>query len=100
MLDLETTRIELKEKMADLAAFSKAREVIRQRVLEVKDSGSGLTPLPYWSGTDAVLGSLDLSIHAMERTIAELQLMEQQATESVRLRPTLRLVTGDGNGDE
>lgn len=99
-MDLETVRAELQEKTADLAAFSKAREIIRQRVLEVKDSGSGLTPLPFWSGTDAVLGSLDLSIHAMERTIAELQTMEQKALEESRPRPNLRLVLEDDNDEQ
>ena len=33
------------------------------------DSKSELTPLPVWSGTDAVLGSLDLAIAAMEGTL-------------------------------
>jgi hypothetical protein len=64
---------EIEEKTSDLEAFTRAREIIRQRVLEVRDSQSPLTPLPTWSGTDAVLGALDLSIHAMEGTIAELR---------------------------
>ncbi len=61
--------------MRDWRAFSEARAIIRKRVIEVKDSRSELTPLPEWSGTDAVLGSLDLAIHAMERTILELSEM-------------------------
>lgn len=64
---------EVAEKTADLEAFVRAREIIRRRVLEVADSKSPLTPLANWSGTDAVLGSLDLSIHAMERTLNELK---------------------------
>ena len=64
---------ELDEKSRDLVAFCRAREIIRARVLEVTDSNSYLTPLPNWSGTDAVLGSLDLAIHSMERTIDELK---------------------------
>jgi hypothetical protein len=70
---------ELAEKTADLRAFSRAREIVRNRVLEVKDSTSPITPLPNWSGTDAVLGSLDLAIHAMERTIMELNVALTQA---------------------
>jgi hypothetical protein len=81
---------ELEEKTADLKAFSEAREIIRRRVLEVKDSKCELTPLPHWSGTDAVLGSLDLSIHAMERTLAELHFLLEHDSEGQR--PALRLV--------
>jgi hypothetical protein len=64
---------EIEEKGLDLQAFMQARDIIRKRVMEVSDSVCKLTPLPAWSGTDAVLGSLDLSIHAIERTLAELQ---------------------------
>lgn len=74
---MELTRQELQaeiaEKTRDLEVFSQARELIRNRVREVMDSTSPLTPLPNWSGTDAVLGSLDLSINAMERTLDELK---------------------------
>lgn len=78
---------ELEEKARDLDAFSSARELIRRRVLEVKDSQSKLTPLPQWSGTDAVLGSLDLSIHAMERTLEELRtLLSNLPDEEPRLK--------------
>jgi hypothetical protein len=83
---------EIDEKSKDLAVFSKARDDIRRRVQEVVDSKSVLTPLPMWSGTDAVLGSLDLAIHAMEGTIRELQqLLEQAAPEP----PTLRVIRSD-----
>lgn len=69
---------EIQEKTLDLVAFHEARRIIRKRVLEVKDSPSPLTPLPTWSGTDAVLGSLDLAIHAMERTLDELLEMKRK----------------------
>ena len=69
---------EIQEKSLDLVAFQEARRIIRKRVLEVKDSESPLTPLPAWSGTDAVLGSLDLAIHAMERTLDELLEMKRK----------------------
>jgi hypothetical protein len=83
---------EIGEKTLDLNAFVAAREIIRRRVLEVADSSGTLTPLPTWSGTDAVLGSLDLSIHAMERTIGELREMLKKAT------PLLTLVDGGEDG--
>jgi len=72
-LPLNDILLEIEEKEMDLKSFVTAREIIRNRVLEVTDSQCALTPLPHWSGTDAVLGSLDLAIHAMERTINELK---------------------------
>lgn len=85
-LDYSELKAELEEKTLDLKAFVQARETIRARVLEVRDSQSPLTPLPNWSGTDAVLGSLDLAIHSMERTLEELSVMLDNA------RPALQLV--------
>lgn len=88
-LTLQELEAEVEEKSLDLQAFMQARDIIRKRVLEVSDSASQLTPLPQWSGTDAVLGSLDLSIHAIERTLEELQqeLLKRDVEE-----PKLRLV--------
>jgi len=86
---LEELLAEIEEKSKDLEAFTKARELIRNRVLEVSDSKSRLTPLPSWSGTDAVLGSLDLSIHAIERTLVELNACRKTVEAT---RPLLRLV--------
>lgn len=85
----EELRAEVEEKQQDLAAFLSARDIIRARLAEVRDSTSALTPLPNWSGTDAVLGSLDLAIHAMERTIEELSAFAQTLPEE---SPRLRLV--------
>ena len=73
MLSIAEIQAEIDEKEKDCRAFSEAREIVRRRLIEVVDSQSRLTPLPEWSGTDAVLGSLDLAIHAMERTIKELK---------------------------
>jgi hypothetical protein len=85
-LDYSELKAEIDEKTLDLHAFVQARDIIRARVLDVKDSPSPLTPLPNWSGTDAVLGSLDLAIHSMERTLEELSVMLNRA------RPPLQLV--------
>lgn len=78
---------EISEKRLDLAAFMEAREIVRRRVLEVKDSQSPLTPLPNWSGTDAVLGSLDLAIHAMEHTLEDLNRLLEEAPNRLTLLP-------------
>lgn len=92
-LDAKELRAEIQEKSLDLVAFTKAREIIRTRVLEVRDSQSPLTPLPNWSGTDAVLGSLDLAIHSIEHTLHDLEIMLDVA------KPFLRVVKL-GNEDE
>jgi hypothetical protein len=79
---------EIAEKSEDLRVFAEARDMIRKRVQEVVDSNSKLTPLPTWSGTDAVLGSLDLAVHSMERTIEELRALLREAP------PALHVVDG------
>lgn len=89
--DVAELKREIAEKSADLKAFMEAREIIRMRVLEVKDSSSPLTPLPRWSGTDAVLGSLDLSIHAMEGTLEELHYLLRKAEDAL---PKLSVIDG------
>ena len=81
-LSLKELQAEIDEKSLDLQAFTTAREIIRRRVLEVKESECQLTPLPEWSGTDAVLGSLDLAIHAIEHTLEELRALKAQVLES------------------
>ncbi len=85
---------EIEEKSKDLEVFARARDDIRRRVTEVLDSQSQLTPLPSWSGTDAVLGSLDLACHAMERTIEELKLI----LDSIAPEPFLKLVRSSDDG--
>lgn len=82
---------EIDEKSKDLDVFTKARDDIRRRVLEVVDSKCTLTPLPQWSGTDAVLGSLDLVCNAIDRTIGELR----QMLNSLPPEPTLRLIRSE-----
>ena len=88
---------ELEEKTKDLDSFLKAREVIRSRVLEVTDSGCKLTPLPNWSGTDAVLGSLDMACHAIERTIEELRGVLSTLPDE---KPNLRIIHGERHVEE
>jgi hypothetical protein len=97
-LDILELESELKEKSEDLRAFIDAREIIRNRVLDVRDSQykSSLTPLPEWSGTDAVLGSLDLCIHAIEHTLEELK----QLIKATQLNRSFRVVEGGNNGNE
>lgn len=64
--------LELREHQADLKAFQDAYGCIHRRVQEVKDE-SQLLKLVDWSGTSAVMGSLELSIHSIERVVDELK---------------------------
>lgn len=88
---------EIDEKSKDLDAFTKARDIVRARVQEVVDSESKLTPLTSWSGTDAVLGSLDLTCHAIERTLAELRSLLEGLPDE---RPAFRIIQGDRDVEE
>jgi hypothetical protein len=85
---------QLTETTADLQAFLTARDTVRRRRQEVVDEPwpEALLPrLTEWTGTEAVLGSLDLAIHAMERTIEELKQLIQ-ATKTGR---KFRVIEGD-----
>lgn len=55
-----------------MVAFQGAYNVIKERVQEVKDEHRMLK-LVDWSGTAAVIGTLELTIHAVEMTVAELE---------------------------
>lgn len=68
---------ELEEHERDLQAFVGAYNMIHRRVLEVKDEGR-LMKLVEWSGTSAVMGSLELSIHAVERVVGELRSLREK----------------------
>jgi hypothetical protein len=67
--------LELEEHQADLRAFQEAYGCIHKRVQEVKDE-SQLMKLVNWSGTSAVMGSLELAIHSIERVIEELKQLQ------------------------
>ena len=71
-LSLKDTEEELEESKRDLVAFQGAYNVIKERVQEVKDEHRMLK-LVDWSGTAAVIGTLELTIHAVEMTVAELE---------------------------
>lgn len=93
---LSQLREEIEEIGKDLKAFLEARDIIRRRMMEVRDQVRQLTPLNNWSGTDAVMGSLDLSIHAMERTISELRQIEKAMLHDRKFR----VVDGGEDGQE
>lgn len=71
-LHREHVVLELREHEQDLGAFTGAYNRVHRRVQEVKDEGR-LMKLVEWSGTSAVMGSLEMAIHAIERVVAELR---------------------------
>lgn len=100
-MDIDPVLLErqIAETKADLQAFKTARETVRARVVEVADHPWQDALLPRindWSGTDAVLGSLDLAIHAMERTIGELK----QLLEATKTGRKFRVIEGNDHGSE
>ncbi len=71
-LSLSFLRSELSELKKDHEAFVIAYDAICRRIVESSDHSPARSPkLLEWSGSRAVCGTLELSIHAIERTIAE-----------------------------
>jgi len=67
---LEQEREELRK---DLLAFSRAYDLLQQRVNESAEAQPTRTPLLHqWSGTVAPMAALDLSLNALRRTLEEI----------------------------
>lgn len=67
----EITR-ERDELRKDLIAWKRSFDILRQRIQESAELSPPRNPqLHQWSGSRAVVGSLEMSIHAIERTIEE-----------------------------
>jgi len=93
---LSSLEKELDELRKDYVAFSQSYDILRQRVLESTELQPPRMPeLHTWSGTRAVAGSLEMAIHAIERTILEYDVLVQKvrAGEIPNTdRPTLSIV--------
>ena len=89
---------QIDETEADLQAFIEARDVIRRRVVEVRDRPTtALLPRIHdWTGTVTVLGALDLSIHAMERTLEELKQIHKALSHGQKFR----VIDGENHGEQ
>ncbi len=69
LLELEQ---ELEELRKDHAAFQAAYDTLCKRIIASNEVQPPRQPeLHTWSGSRAVIGSLEMSIHAIERTIIE-----------------------------
>ncbi len=67
---------EREELRRDRHAFGSALDVMQRRILESNETDIPRTPrLHEWSGTRAVVGSLEMSLHAVERTLDEINRM-------------------------
>ena len=72
MLSLKALRAERDEMQKDWLAFVGAYDQIRRRIVESTELQPPRHPLLHqWSGAAAVCGALELSVHAIERTITE-----------------------------
>lgn len=70
---------ELEELRKDRHAFGTAYDVMCQRVLDSSETEQPRSPaLQTWSGTRAVVGSLEMAIHSIERTIIEYDALIQR----------------------
>ena len=98
-LSLKALLLERDELRQDLIAWTRAYDIMRQRVRESSEREVPRNPpLHQWSGSRAVIGSLELSIHAIERTIEEYNVLISQLEEGSipnADRPGLALVKDD-----
>lgn len=64
---------EQNELQRDRHAFASALDLLRKRILESNDVAIPRHPLLHeWSGTRAAVGSLEMALHSVERTLEEI----------------------------
>ena len=64
---------EIDELRRDRVALASALDIMKRRILESNELEIQRRPMLHeWSGTRAVVGSLELSLHSVERTIDEM----------------------------
>lgn len=94
---LSALELEIEELRKDFVVFANAYDALRARILESSEV-QRQPDLHTWSGTRAVVGSLEMSIHAIERTIIEHDTLIQRVRSGelpntdVPARPALSLV--------
>ena len=90
---------EREELRKDLIAWTRSYDILRQRLRESSEVKTPRSPsLHQWSGSRAVMGSLEMSIHAIERTIEEYGALINKLSSgeiSNSDRPALSLVKED-----
>lgn len=100
-LSLSALKAELAELKKDLQSFSEAYDILCKRMIESNETPRARRPLLHeWSGSRAVVGSLEMSIHAIERVLHETaHLIERIEAGEIRNtdvpnRPQLGVVDG------
>lgn len=84
---------EIAEKQADLLAFIKSRDILFNRVVEVRDNSKcKLMPMHEWAGTHSLMNSFDVFINNMTRFLDELKALREGTPPEA---PLLRLVRND-----
>jgi len=95
---LSALEAEIAELRKDYTAFFGAYDLLRARLQESNEVQPPRAPeLHTWSGSRAVIGSLEMSIHSLERTILEYDALIQRVRNgeienSDPVRPVLSLV--------
>jgi hypothetical protein len=71
-VSLSALKQERDELVKDLEVFSESYNLLCRRLIESNDLPRARRPLLHeWSGSRAVVGSMEMAIHAIERTVAE-----------------------------
>lgn len=79
--------VEIAEKSADVQAMLQSRDILWNRVIEVKDnSKSKLMPFHEWAGVHSLMNSFDVFIHNAEKVVEELKALRDNTQEEPRLR--------------
>ncbi len=69
---LSWLRREREELLRDRYAFATSLDILQKRILESNDTDVPRRPLLHeWSGSRASVGSLEMALHAIERTLDE-----------------------------
>lgn len=73
---LTALKRERDELLRDRTAFASALDILQKRILESNETEIPRQPLLHtWSGTRACVGSLEMALHAVERTIDQVEQM-------------------------
>lgn len=69
---LSWLRLERDELEKDIQAFKEAYSIVCRRMTESNELPRPRRPLLHeWSGSRAVVGSMEMAVHAMERTLSD-----------------------------
>jgi hypothetical protein len=65
---------EREELRRDRYSFASALDILKKRIMESNETEIPRKPLLHeWSGTRSVVGSLEMSLNAIERTLSEVE---------------------------